>query len=384
MRDFSEQLKNQSFLFTNCDVAKGNFLPHILEEEASTVFNTCDNPARKNIITCKDIHLSKFLAEVGGLSFDLKLSSTFEDLPFYIPVFGRELTGLSDLSNEFPVIATSLVNILDGITLKAGAFHEKSKITFRRSISRQSFGNKKVILFNTGPDTLIESVWHKRDKFKLFDEISKLGFYAIGGLNFSLINGECSLSHVLNQKRSLYSCYLFEQRGSLVIPHTYSLTISHVKRWVNWLRANPNINYVTINCQLQTSHSDMTQLIQTTKYLLYYTPHVHIILQGFQFSYIKHFGHLVDRLHFADMSPFKKAQSHQRLKFNLKDNKLEIIHDAKESLTNLININFSERYLYLKQLRNLSKTDPEFDLTQKPIKVYNFKTKRGVLYKREA
>nr|WP_157536467.1 hypothetical protein [Mucilaginibacter sp. L294] len=124
--------------------------------------------------------MSKFLAEVGGLSFDLKLSSTFEDLPFYIPVFGRELTGLSDLSNEFPVIATSLVNILDGITLKAGAFHEKSKITFRRSISRQSFGNKKVILFNTGPDTLIESVWHKRDKFKLFDEISKLGFYAIG------------------------------------------------------------------------------------------------------------------------------------------------------------------------------------------------------------
>jgi len=353
MQDLLELPNNPSLFSLACEVSKGKFAPHIKKQEAFSVLDTCENPFRKNIVTCKDNNIDEFLNEAQGLELDTILDSCVNDLPYYIPVFDRNIELVQNLPKNFPVVALSLKDIItSGITYKAGCLHEEKSIGMRRTILQaHCFKGKKVLLFASGPDTLIESIWYKRDEYDFFAKISKMGFYAATGFNFSLIIGECPFAQALNMKRSLISASLFEQTGTLTIPHIYALTKYQVAKWCVWLNKNQNIKYFTINCQLQNSWKDITHVIQAIRSIFNSVSNIHVILHGFPINRIKDFNEDIIRVHFADMLPLKKARNYRRMIFKKDDEKIRFVKDDKVSIAELITDNFNEKLAMLNYIK---------------------------------
>lgn len=354
MRDFLELPNNPTIFSEQCDVSTGKFHPHILSDEAISVQHSCDNPYRKNIITCKDEYLDEFIDEVGGLDLNTKLSTNLQDLPNYIPVFDKASSKIPNLDNSFPVVALSLIDILsNGIKYKAGGIHIAGNINIKEStLKADCFHNKRTILFCTGSDTLIEEIWHQRKNIKFFETIKDIGFHAVGGFNFSLITGECALSQALNQKRSLYSAFLAEQTGSLSIPHIYALSHFHVDRWIEWLKKNPNIRYFTINCQLQSITKDIPLVIQTVKKIIDAVPYIKVLLQGFPFSQIENFNKYINNISFADSLPVKLALSRIITRYNYQLHKWERFYNPVLPVPELVKYNIIQRKLYIDNLKN--------------------------------
>ena len=355
MQDLLESPNSPSIFSLTCKVASGVHEPTIGRLEANTVNFTCDNPLRKNIVTCVDKQLDTFINEVQGLELNIPLTSTIPSLPYYIPVFDRKVEIIPNLPVEFPFVALSLKDsITGGVTHKAGCIHEEKNIGFPSLLLQTPcFKGKKILLFSSGSDTLIESIWYKRDDINFFNKVTKMGFYAATGFNFSLFSGECSLSHQLNMKRSLVSSYFYEQAGMLTIPHIYALTYFHVRRWSEWLKANPNIHYFTINCQLQSSYNDASLVIQSVKAIFDSVPGIHCILHGFPADRVKDFGFDIARLHFADSLPHKRARNYRRLTFRPNELKMDFVKDDSVTIAELITNNFRQRLAYLTEIKRL-------------------------------
>ena len=339
---------------TYCEVASGKFSPLIKREEASDTIVSCQNPLGQNIITCKHPYRDEFVQEVNGLALNSKLKTQIEDLPFYIPILDLGSSNLGNIPPFLPVVGITLSDIVSqGILYKAGRYHEQNAIHFRSDIlSRESFKNKKVILFNTGTDTLIEWLWYKRHESKLFETIRDMGFWAAGGINFSVIGGECAFAQALNQKRSLFSASLIEQNDILAIPHVYAITPYHIDRWVEWFIANPSIKLFTINCQLQKSINDIAQIITTIKVILRKLPFLHVLLQGFPIDNVNQFGSFIERIHLTDKIAVKFAQMRREILTRPSTGKLYNIQGSKKGLPELITNNINNRYFFLEALRS--------------------------------
>ena len=301
------------FFTPDCKVANGEFLPDILPLEAETVSMSCENRFRENIITCKDPYKDEFLEEVGGLSLDLPLSTRLTRVPTYIPILDVRTIRMNAVLGHTPVVGITLYDILSsGVDFKAGRMHVSDNIRIRKTLLSGHLQDKRVILFLSGSDTLIESVWHRRRECEFFDIIRDMGFWAVTGFNFSVIGGECAFAQALNLKRSLYSAHLIEQHGMQAIPHIYAISKQQIVRWIDWLEENPTVNYFTMNCQLQKSKADIHQVIAAVSHILSSRPKIHAILQGFPIRETVAFGYNLPRIHIADSQPIKYAQSHKQ------------------------------------------------------------------------
>jgi hypothetical protein len=334
MQGFLEFNSAEDVLSTSsCEVGLGSFLPILNKEEASQLSTSCENPFGLNIITCKHPQRDAFVKEVNGIELDINLSSIIQGLPYYVPIFDY---GSKDVANPFPFVGITLHDIVaKAVALKAGRLHEQNEIVFREKILySNAFKNKKVILFLTGVDTLIEWVWHNRKECALLKTLKEMGFWAIGGFNFSVIGGECPFSHALNQKKSLYSSYLLEKEGIQTIPHVYAITNFHIKRWINWFRMNPSIKLFTINCQLQKSQSDINQICKTVIEILTALPYLHVILCGFHINEVHKLKDCLSRVHFADKRPVKLAQNKRKITYGKE--KLVIIPDTYSDIEALV------------------------------------------------
>lgn len=358
MRDLLEAYNNPTLFSSFCDVSRGKFLPNIEIEEAVSVIHHCKNEFRKNIITCKDTLINEFLEEVDGLEFNITLNSRLSCLPSYIPIVDYNTQDISNIPEEFPFIGISLWDILSsGIIKKAGALHEDKNICFHNDIlSSESFRNKKVILFLTGADTMIEWIWWNRVDCNLFKKLYDMGFWAVTGFNFSVIGGECPFAQAINLKRSLFSAYLIEQNGLIAIPHVYALTKHHVNRWVNWFKINPNIHCFSLNCQLQKTEYDINQVVEAVKSILQKIEDLHVILQGFPLNKVWEFGLFLNRVHFADKTAIKKAQSGIRKSFDYTKNKYILEKGVSKSIEALSIENMINIYQSIENKRKLNST----------------------------
>ncbi|RZK27024.1 MAG: hypothetical protein EOO43_00975 [Flavobacterium sp.] len=336
-----------------CKVSTGAFEPYVSSDEAYFVKHTCENPSRVNIITCKDEYLHEFIAEAKGLKLDTKLNTTITNLPYYIPVFDSKLDIIPNLSENYPVVALTLKDIVSGgMIYKAGCFHEEKSVNVRSlMLNSYCFNGKKVILFSSGPDTLIESVWYKRDECNFYNKISKMDFYAATGFNFSLFTGECPMAQHLNMKRSLISSFLYEQSGTRTIPHIYALTKNQVDKWCIWLRLNPNLQYFTVNCQMQNSEREVNMVIQSIKAIFSRVPTVDVILHGFPMNHLYKFGNDILKIHLAESGPHKAARNYRRLICDTETGKIIRKQDDQVSLAELIAFNFDQKRTYLEHLR---------------------------------
>jgi hypothetical protein len=335
-----------------CDVISGKFSPHIMPYEANNTMFACDNPFRKNIVTCKDPKIDDFITEVGGLEFNVQLSPSLSNLPTYIPIFDSRTTNILGLPSDVEFIGVTLRDVVrNAIKFKAGMLQESNNIQFRTQIiSSESFNKRKAILFLTGPDTLIEWIWWKRIECDFFKEVSQLGFLAATGFNFSVIGDECAFSQVLNQKKSLVSARIIEENGLLAIPHIYVLTQAHIDRWSVWLINNPTVKLFCINCQLQKSVYEIDMLIRTTIKLLQRFPYLHVLLQGFRFPHIKKLGPYLERIHFSDAAAVKYAQFKKRFDFVIHKGSLSYQFDKNMSLNKLISHNILNRRFYIEYI----------------------------------
>lgn len=256
-----------------------------------------------------------FENEVGGLAFDTQVNSGVYVLPSFIPAFdygSRHLQGLN--KKHYPAVALTLADILKGygVKKKAGSLHEL-EIKFQYGLRLQpAFKGREVILFLTGPDTLIEHVWSHREATKFFKAVKSMGINTIVGFNFSVIEGECPWSHALAQKKSLYACKLAEEAGLKSIPHVYAINDFHIRKYIEWFKQNPNVKYFAVNAQLQGTGHDIQTVIKSVTTILNEVPHLHVVLQGFHYSKLDRFGSLLDRIHLVDKAPIKNAHSKQR------------------------------------------------------------------------
>lgn len=301
----SRGLAKQVSLFPpTCGVGLGEF-PEIPASEGMCVTQACEDTHDYNVITCRSENREYFLGEVGGLKLDLPLAKVSMDLPTYIPCLDKSTINNPDITAAFPIRSLTLKDIIaKGVYRTAGGLREADEILFHPTDQIASVENdKKLLVFMTGTDTLIEYVWYERYDISLYNTLKQLGCLAIGGFNFSLINGECAFGQMLNLKRSLFSSYEMQQEGLPAIPHVYALTDFQTSQWIKWFEANSSVTHFTVNCQLQKSDRALFTTIDMIKKILGAHPHLHVIVQGYPFDYLSFFGTLLPRIHFADCRP---------------------------------------------------------------------------------
>jgi hypothetical protein len=313
MRDLSrisDTPEIQMTLFpTGCESEK--FSPHIHPDEARRVVLPCAGRGRLHVVTCRDEGLAQDLAEVGGLDMmDVKIHISRSRIPQFIPVVPADL--FKRPASEIPskTVGVVLNDILTKrLSLKCGRLQLAHGSTIDPDVLQNKvFREKRVILFSTGPDILIETLWWERHQNDLFRTIAGMGFAAVTGMNFSVINGECPFAHALNIKKSLRYCGDLDALGVWTIPHVYAINDHQRKRWGKWLLANPRVQTVTVNAQLQRNQPlGMYEVIKTVRHLLENTS-VRIIIHGpgkGALACLKE--EFESRVHFAAGGPLKKA-----------------------------------------------------------------------------
>ena len=331
MRDFSGSQINKSIFTDLCGVSQGKFSPYIQPEEAAGVKYSCRNRLRQNIVTCKDESIETFINEVKGLEFNVSLKTRLKNLPQYIPIIDFRTLKRINFPDSIEYIGISLVDIIkSGFSFKAGRIHESNKINYRNILCENNLKSKKIILFLTGSDTHIEGVWYKRETSGLLDSIKSMNFYAVTAFNFSVFGEECAFSQILNLKRSLYSAHLLEEKKIRSIPHVYALNQFQVKRWIDFFKANPKIEYITMNCQFQKAKKNNGDLIETIKFILSEIPYLHIILQGFPLYQSENFSYFLNRIHFAEKKATKCAWGFKQMEFNGSSKGLLTVQRSKD------------------------------------------------------
>ncbi len=336
-----------------CKVDAGEFLPFIDKEEAKDVVQSCYNPNGLNIVTCQHPAREAFVTEVGGLELNIILTSSLKNkIPIYFPTI--------DIASRDIIIPSEFIGITlhdlvsSAVKQKAGMLHEQENISFRKNIFlSDAFKGKKIIVFLTGSDTLIEWIWYNRKECNIFQVLKSMGVYAVGTFNFSVIKGECAFSHALNLKKSLFSGKLIEQAGLVTIPHVYAVNKYQIARWKKWFTINPTINYFTMNCQLQKKDVDRRQVVNTVCSILKEFPYLNAILQGFPINEIEDFGNLITRISFTDKKSVKYAQCRKKLLFT--SNALTKENTNLRNIPNLIKNNIAATGAYIDYIKNSNK-----------------------------
>lgn len=352
MQGFLEFPGNNPSYPVSCEVAKGLYAPLIDPEETACITVSCNNPLRENIITCKDHYKEEFLQEVNGLELNVPLSTTQVDLPPYIPIVDYNVVRDGYPINH-PVVGISLWDILsEGIYMKAGCWHESKEIKLREQLLMSpNLKGKKVILFNAGPDSLIESIWYRRNEVRLFHKLSNMGFAAVTGFNFSVFEQECAFAQALNIKRSMFSAHEMEKYEISIIPHVYAVNNYQTMRWINWFKKNQGVKYFTMNCQMQKSEHDIAQITATVKKILKHLPHLHVILQGFRIKELYHLDNFIERIHLADKIPAKYAQMGKEIIYNPEAAYMAVKMMSKKRKQFLFDKNLKSRLQYIEAIQ---------------------------------
>lgn len=238
-----------------------------------------------NMVDCNCEDIQDYIDEVDGLEFStVQLGGEAPLITDPVVVIPK------DWFNRDPSTVPEIVGIRLGDILSHKSHRNNAHIQLVNgnlhidlsALKSRIFQGKKIILFTTGSDIIIETLWQKQFEINLYDEIAKAGFYAVTGMNFSLFLHECPLGHLINLKKSLVFCERLDQVGVPVIPHVYAITDTHRKMWVEWLNQHPNIKTVSINTQLQRRKSAaMDEVVKTVQALLDQA-NVNIMLNGYQ------------------------------------------------------------------------------------------------------
>jgi hypothetical protein len=241
-----------SFFDHQCNASLGYFEPYVSPDEASSLTGPCESYAR-NIVSCKDQFLPWYLHEVDGLDFDtVKGRKSSLSLPRFIPIIPRDFFDLPSEYIKARVVGISLTDLVRTRPRKRNGRCKlsQSKLRIRKDVlQRSAFAGKKVVLLMSGPDILIEDVWREMIDSDFLKQLPRVGADLCTAINFSLFPGECPVAHALNLKKSLKSIEMLTRAGIPAVPHVYQLNTNHTQRWIEWLRMNPVVRLISVNCQ---------------------------------------------------------------------------------------------------------------------------------------
>lgn len=255
MRSLSAQLDSPGLFAEMCSVSQGAFEPLVNRLEAKSVVFPCEADPL-NVISCKNPNRDSFVKEVNGLDFGtVHITQTQFSLPRLIPIMDRGMFDIKGTGINSNVIGISLEDIFSSPPRREGKKLVLPDLSLRGDVLyRPIFKGKDVILFCSGRDLLIETVWQKLNLLEFLPIVSSMGFLAATGINFSVFFGDCPFAHALNLKKSLESARLLHESGISVIPHIYFAHEFHLKRWLVWLKENPTVSTIAVNSQF---HSDL-------------------------------------------------------------------------------------------------------------------------------
>lgn len=233
---------------------------------------------------CEDIQL--YIDEVDGLDFstkDINIEAPLVTQP--IPVIPKDW-----FDHDPSTIPQQIVGIRLGDILSHGAHRNNAGVWLVNdnlhidltALKSRIFKGKKIVLFGSGPDIIIETLWQKQFEINLYNEIAAADFYGVTGMNFSLFLHECPLGHLVNLNKSLKFCEELDKLGVPTIPHIYAITDTQRYMWIMWLKAHPNIKTVAINTQMQHGTGAAMDEVQRTVLALLNDTDVNVILNGFQ------------------------------------------------------------------------------------------------------
>ena len=283
MRSSHNKHRQTSLLaYSMCDADQ--FSGFIKQEDKGLVRTQCPGNYL-NMVDCHCEDIQLFIEEVHGLDFGSKrVVGSPPLISDSIPVIPK------DWFNRAPeTIPSNIVGIRLGDILSPKPYRNSAKTLLLSddvrvdlsALKHPVFQGKKVVLFATGIDVLIEKVWYRRFAMDLFRAIADGNFYAVTGMNFSLFLHECPLGHLINLNKSLVFCEELSKLGVPVIPHIYAITDTQREMWVKWLNDHPNIRTVLINTQMQRDKASMREVELTVIELLKNT-NVNVILNGRQ------------------------------------------------------------------------------------------------------
>lgn len=305
-----EHNKSPSLFSLTCD--SGMFSPHIHPEEAGAVKSECTNNKRRNTIACKDENIEEDISEVDSLDMNtIHLNGIHLASEEKIPVIPRRFFVLPPEIVKQNVVAITLddVFITKPLWCRDGRYRINRNLEINKHVlTRPVFYGKRVMLLFSGRDVLLEHLWWDREDFGLFDKLAEIGFYAITTPNFSVFAGECPVGHSLNIKKGLLCATELENRGVPTVPHIYAINEHQLSRWVIWLKNNPGVKTVTMNCQLQRrSNVGRDIVIRALQHLLKNTD-TNIILHGSDNRILKKLHLYKTRIHTASSGVFKNME----------------------------------------------------------------------------
>lgn len=269
-----------SDLYCDADLVAPKF---ITSGEKVLVRERCRG-TQDGIVDCHCFDLPDFIADAGGLDMGSKIiTSTSPKIQERITVIPSECFDWSPDLIPGDIVGINLKDILSHKpTSRWGHYTLSEDVRIDLSaLSRPVFAGKRVVLFCSYIDVVIEKLWWLRSKINLYETIASGGFYAVSGMNFSLFLHECPLGHLININKSLLFTKELSSLGVPVIPHVYAVNESQRKKWIAYLQGNPSVKTVVINTQLQRDRYSMTEVTRTVEALLDSTD-TSIILNGFK------------------------------------------------------------------------------------------------------
>lgn len=147
-------------------------------------------------------------------------------------------------------IPESLENFVFGISL-GKIITKKGKLKYTNVDEiKTKFGiptNAKVVLIGTGNDFALEHLWRIHEKEKIFEKISKMGFYAVTSLTWSVWEEDFPRpDQIRNQQRNYQSFDLLANFGVPCIPFLFLIDNIDFENANKWLLERPDIQTVAI------------------------------------------------------------------------------------------------------------------------------------------
>lgn len=293
--------------YRNCDALSHlEFLPYINIQDANKVKRPCRGTGF-NIFDCKNPNIAQCLIDINGLDFDdIKVinSLNLSLVPDFIPIINKDFFGFDSKVIPYDIIGVSLLDIFkDKLTKKYGRYNEPRLILDENLLSQPLFKGKKVILFSTAKDIVLETLWRKIELLDYFSKVKNMGFWAISAVNFSLFKNECPIANPVNLKRSLVTFDKYQNLGIPSIPHVYFLNDLDLDRWILWINQNLGLNLITTNCQLLQIKDHFLYLYGIEKIISQTKGKVKILLEGAQLPFIKKLTHLSSHIIIASKTP---------------------------------------------------------------------------------
>jgi Domain of unknown function (DUF4417) len=194
------------------------------------------------------------LAEVRGLRFnDLKpVTQPAVDLPRYVPVVYHRYRRHGVL--DWPMVALDTYRVI--------RLHQQKYQTIASNPPglRSSFGlapDARVILRGTARDPLLERYWQYSLRHDAPLQFAALGISLVIPPNFSHFLRVPRTDNLFNRKRQLICIEEMHAAGLTVAPHLSAVTHGDWDFWLQYLRDNPTIRY--ISKEFQTGNKNTTQ-----------------------------------------------------------------------------------------------------------------------------